>query len=966
MSVFPRFAYPYALILLVLIVPLSIWLGVRIRSLSTPRKYTAIVLRCIILICLIGALAGAELVRTNDRLAVFFLLDRSNSIPEGARVACLDAVREICDIYMTSNDEAGLIAFGDEASIELSVEPALELDEIQSYVDGEQTDIASAIRLAMAAFPQGYMKRIVLFTDGNETQGSTLEEVKLARASGVAVDIVNIEIGGYNEVRLREVSAPSRANADEPFRLRAIVHADQDCEATLRIYQRVSSGKRLLTSKKVTLQEGDNAFQMPQELSTPAFYEYEATIESDSDTVMANNEGRAFTMVHGEPTVLYVDSEPNESTFLEPALLGEGMRVVQKDLGGIPASLAQFQNYDAVVLANVSATDLSSDQIRLLEAMVRDLGIGLVMIGGPESFGAGGYFDSAVERALPINMDVKQRKIMPRGALVLIMHTCEFQDGNVWAREISIAALDVLSSQDLMGALAYDYQTNDSWIFELGIKGDGEIMRRKLNTGNIGDMPSVEPTLKMAYDSLKNCDAAVKRVIMISDGDPARPSNGLLKNLADAKIAVSTICINPHRPNDQRMLHAIADITGGKFYFVTNPNNLPQIFIKEAAVVKRALLYEKPFIPQTAAYSEILRGVTSSGFPTLRGYVVTTPKENATISLLSTEGDPILAQWRYGLGKSVAFTSDVTTRWAGDWVNWDGFNRFWAQAVRWAVRDLSPTTFRVDTQVKDGMGHVKIDAVDDQGRFVNFLRPHGVVSGPPPDFTRGEIDIMQTGPGVYEGRFPVSGRGVYMLNIMYARPDGSEGMMQAGLAMNYSKEYDYNTTNHALLEQLIDLGGGRSLAATANPFQHDLETTPTITSIWQTLVAIAACLFPIEIFVRRVVVNFGAVFVWIAALLRKLPGLKRFMPAPPLRPVPVTGSYAGMSRPSQYMAFTASGAELSTGPGEDGHGPRPAALDARTPDAPAESLESQAPGHSEYTRQLLAAKRRALGRRKKN
>ena len=961
MTVFPRFSEPWALLLL-LFVPLTIWAGTKIRSLGPGRKWFVIMMRSLILSSLIAALAGAEIVRITDRLAVFFLLDRSDSIPEGARTEAAEAVRVMCETFMTTRDEAGVIAFGGEASIELAVAPSMELGEIQSFIDGEQTDVAAAVRLALAAFPQGYMKRIVLLTDGNETQGAALEEVKLAQASGAAVDVIPLEIAGVNEVRLREVVAPARANADEPFKLQVVVKADQDCEATLRVYQRLGSGKRLMQAQPVTLQKGENAFALRQELDTPGFYEYEATIECDSDTVMANNEGRAFSLIHGEPSVLYVDTEPSQSTYLEPALQAEGIRVVRGGLESIPGSLAQFQLYDAVVLANVSATDLTIEQIKSLEAVVRDLGIGLVMIGGSESFGAGGYHDSAVERALPVRMDIKQRKIMPRGALVLVMHTCEIPDGNAWSRDIGIAALNVLSSQDLMGALAYNYPDGDGWVYKLQPVGSKHMMRRALNTPNIGDMPDVQPTLQMAYDALVDADAMVKRVIMTSDGDPAAPSTGLLTKFADAGIPVSTVCVSPHRPNDQQMLRWVADMTGGKFYLVTNPYNLPQIFTKEAAVVKRSLLYEKPFIPLPQHGSELLRGAIEEGFPPLQGYVVTSAKDNATLALVSPQGDPVLAHWRYGLGKSVAFTSDVTTRWAPDWVSWDGFGRFWAQAVRWAVRDLSPSSFRIDTRVRDGMGYVKIDAVDDQGRFVNFLRPRAVVSGPPPDFAQTQVDLLQTGPGIYEARFPVREKGIYMLNMVCTMPDGSERMIPAGLSLNYSKEYEYNTTNRALLEQLVDVSGGNLLTATDNPFQHDLETTPTITPIWQFLVAFSACLFPIEIFTRRVVFSLHPLWAWSAKVLRAVPGVKRLIRPPKQKRGRVTGIYGGMARPSRGRVYTAASTELPAssagrGPGEDDDLAPGLSEHADEPAAPA------APGHSEYTRQLLAAKERALKQR---
>ena len=970
MNVVPRFVFPWALLLLV-IVPISVWMGSKICSLSPMRKWTAIVLRSLILTCLIAALAGTELVRENDKLAVFFLLDRSNSIPEETHLAAAQSVRNTCEELMTYKDEAGVIVFGDEASIELSVGPGMELGQIQSYVSGEQTDLAGAIRLAIAAFPQGYMKRIVIYSDGNETRGSALEEAKLAQAAGVAVDVVPLIIGETNEVRLREVSVPNRVDADEPFRLRVVAHAEQDCEATLRVFQRLKGGKRLLRAQEVTLQEGDNTFLLAQELQTAGFYEYEATIEASADTILANNEGRSFTVIHGEPTVLYVEADPENSTYLEPALKAEGLRVVQATPGNIPTSLAQFQNYDAVVLSNVSSTDLSSDQLKSMEALVRDLGIGLVMIGGPDSFGAGGYLDTPVEKALPVSMDIKQRKILPRGALVLVMHTCEIPNGNAWAREIGLASLNVLASQDLMGMLAYIWdQGGESWVFPLQPVGDKVMMDNRIRAASsaIGDMPAVGPTLGMAYNALMNVDAAVKRIVIISDGDPAAPSLSLVNALANAKISVSTVCIGPHGSSDQAMLQRIAQRTGGQYYFVTNATNLPQIFTKEAAVVKRGILVEEPFEPKPLHDSELTAGVSGNGFPTLQGYVLTTPKDSATIPLVSHEDDPVLAHWRYGLGKSVAYTSDVTKRWAADWIGWEEFNRFWAQTIRWAVREVAPTNFRVETKARDGMGYVKIDAVDEQGRFVNFLRPKGTVTGPPPEFARHELDLMQTGPGIYESTFPLDERGVYMVNLTYAREDGSEGMIPTGLALGYSREYEYNTSNLPLLEQVASVGGGAVLSVSDNPFEHNLEAAATISPVWQLLLVLAACLFPLEIFVRRVVVNFNAVFAGIAALLKKVPAIRRIVPMPALKPAPVTGTY-GSAVPAPQYSYVSEGRETPGSFGiqvtaETRPGPEAASAPGETV-GPIEAAKTEVPGHTEYTQQLLAAKRRAIEREKR-
>lgn len=959
MSVFPRFSFPEALFFLAL-VPWSIWVGVRIRSLSKGRKIVAVLLRSLILVCLTAALAGIEWVKKTDQLAVFFLMDYSNSVPERLRTGTVERIRELCKEFKTEEkDRSGVIVFGEEASIELSAQEKMELGEVKSFVGGEQTDLAAGVRLAAAAFPQGFMRRIVVFTDGNETNGNALEEVKIARASGTEIDVVPLMIGGEQEVRIREVSVANRVNAEEPFQVRVVVYSEQDCEATIRLYQTLREGKRMLNPQKVTLQRGDNTFLLTQELTDPGFYEYEAEVETEADTVKANNEGCAFTVIQGEPTVLYIEGNPTESTYLAPTLQNEGVKVVQRDLGGIPTTLAQFQNYDAIILSDVGATDLSSDQMRSIEAAVKDLGIGLVMIGGENSFGSGGYLDTPIEKALPVDMDLKQRKILPRGALVLLMHTCEIPNGNAWAREIGLASLNVLSSQDMMGAVGYMHQSGDSWIYMLQPVGDRSMMRSRLIQAStqIGDMPAVGPSLELAYKALLGADAAVKRIVMISDGDPQGPNPALLTALAQAKISVSTVCIAPHSGNDQGMLSNIAKTTGGQYYFVTNASNLPQIFTKEAAQVKTGMLIEKPFVPKWFHPSEILSGFSRDSLPTLHGYVATSPKDNATIALVSHEDDPVLAHWRYGLGKSVAFTSDATTRWAGDWVNWEGFGRFWTQTIRWVCRDLSPTDFRVDTKIVDGKGQVRIDAVDEEGRFVNFLRPKGVAVGPAPEFKRSEIDLLQTGPGIYEGTFPVGDQGVYMVNLTYVNQDGSEGMIPTGLAVNYSREYDYNTTNVPLLEQIAAAGGGKVLEGTENPFVHNLEASPAVTPIWQYLALIAACLFPIEVFVRRVVLNFARVNAWFASGLRRIPPLRRYIPVPEFRPGPITGRYVS-------SGYRGQAAEIKTVETPESFG---IVVETDRYESDRKSAKKKASeeivkgdeGTTDYTRQLLAAKKKA-------
>ena len=387
-----------------------------------------------------------------------------------------------------------------------------------------------------------------------------------------------------------------------------------------------------------------------------------------------------------------------------------------------------------------------------------------------------------------------------------------------------------------------------------------------------------------------------------------------------------------------------------------NPNNLPQIFTKEASIVKRGLLIEEPFTPALHHDSELLLGLANNPFPDLLGYVVTTAKDSATLPLVSHEDDPVLAHWRYGLGKSVAFTSDVTSRWAVNWLGWEGFDRFWVQTVRWATREITPTNFQVDTWIEGGKGHIKVDAMDSDGNFINFLQPRGVVTGPGPEYKQTNVALQQTEPGIYESSFPVNDNGVYMMNLMYTQEDGTTGSIPSGLALSYSPEYNYTTTNVPLLEQLAYVNGNTLQESTFNPFMHDMVATPFIKPLWDYLLLIAICLFPFEIFMRRVLIPWGLLWDEIRTALRKVPGIQRLVSKPTLRAQPVTGTIATGSTPRRDFSGAATLYDESAD-AEKGDSPatEPASAASSTDTEPAPQEEAK----SAYTQKLLDAKERA-------
>lgn len=849
-----QFLQPWTLLLLLLL-PWVIYQARGVRVLSPFRRRLAIALRLLLVTLVVLALSEPQWLREGRGLAVYFLLDRSESVPVEQR--------EFAETYIAEqlqkkedDDRAGLILFGKDAVIETAAKEVISVHGLRSVVDARGTDVAGSIRLAMAAFPSDFSKRIVVLTDGNQTEGDAEAEARRAASKGIEVSVVPLKYVHEQEILVREVSLPMRVRTDEPFDVKVLVESHYTGPATLRLY----GDGQVLTEQRVNLQDGLNAFVVAQETDVGGFHSYDAVVEAAADRRPDNNRATGFVVIRGVPRVLALDGVGGkDSEYFASALRAEGIGVEVRGMGNIPGSLAEFEAFDVIALINFSATNFSHDQMLMIESAVRDFGTGLLMIGGENSFGSGGYLNTPVERALPVSMDIKQRKILPSGALVIIMHTLEIGVGNFGAQQIALAALEVLSPEDYMGYLKYG-QGGEGWLFptsgvleKVGDKSYQRKLLRNLSWQDMGDMPSFDTTLTMAHKALVNVPANVKHIVIISDGDPQQPSQALATKIKDAGITISTVCANEHKLRDIAMMKRLAQWGGGEAYYVTNNAELPRIFAKEATVVKRGMLVEEPFIPQVVRSHEALLGFTS-GFPELLGYVIATPKPAGTICMSTHQDDPLLATWRYGVGKAVAWTSDAAPRWGQQWLDWEGYVRFWTQMVRWLLPENQNDNVQVSSTIEGDRAHIVIDAVDDDGLFMNNLSFQG--KSVDPSIGAKEFELRQTAPGRYEGDFKVDDPGSHMVSLQFSDGDAFEGQITTGLAVPFSPEQTTTTHNERIVSKVAELGGGKTLGLQDNVFDHNLPLSQQPQPLWPYLLAAALILFFLDIAQRRIAVEF--------------------------------------------------------------------------------------------------------------
>lgn len=856
-----QFTHPYWLLLALPALAWVFWLAWKTDvQITSWRRWTALGLRAVICLSLVLALAGLQWLLPVEGMNVFFVLDRSDSIPSHQQDAAKSLVNRMAG-QKKKEDKAGVIIFGTDASIDRMPNAAIDLEKVEAVVDTQRSDLASAIRLGTAAFEETGQKRLVLMSDGNENIGDAMAAVAGARSQGATVDVVPLGVTRGNDVFVQKVQVPAKLKKGQPFEAKIFVQADQAQKATVRLYR----NEQFLGEQTVQLDAGKNLFSFPQTLPDQGFFNYDVRVDAVGDSLPQNNRAAAFASVKGDPRVLLISGEPDQDETLAAALRSARLEVKVVGLGGLPNSLAEMDSYDAIFISNLSAGDLGRDTMSLLEAAVRDFGVGLVCIGGENSYAAGGYRNTPLETTLPVSMELDSKKVLPPGAVVLVMHGMEFANGNQVARDCALGVLGALGPADELGVILWD--GTDKWVHDLQKVGDRSAAGRAIAGMNQGDLGSFQGVLEESHAALKRSKASLKHIIVFSDGDPAAPSTELMQKMVGDRITVSTVLIAGH-VGPQTMI-SIAEQGRGRFYNVTSPAMLPQIFIKETAVILKSAIYEEPFKPQLRSASEVTRGIAIAEYPQLLGYVATSLKPRAETPLLTHKGDPLLAHWQYGLGRAVAFTSDARAKWGKNWLGWERYRQFWSQIAQWSLRRLENADFTSEVVVDKGEGVINVEALDEKGNYRNFLNLQATVVSPKGE--RMAVRLEQTGPGHYEAKFPTKEVGGYLLNLMQVENGQAVAGQVVGASVNFSPEFAAGEPNVNLLRRIAETGGGRLLdpgKPDNNPFTHDRTKTARPLDLWEWLLKLAVILFMFDVGVRRIDLD-RAEWLKLTALVRK-------------------------------------------------------------------------------------------------
>ena len=871
------------------------WFG----AMSRARRWSAIVTRSILLALLAALLAGASAVRTVDHMAVIAIVDVSGSVRRYAgltmdevRLEAFDAVRDFLRDAVGErgpDDLLGIVAFDGKAAALLAPTRVDALDRSLDVTVQEGTNIADAIRLAAAMIPPDAAGRLLLFSDGNETAGDAMAiaaELAGRAATGrgmLPIDVVPLAYAVTNETMVEFLDVPPTAAAESVVPVRIGLFSTQGATGTLRLLREgvpMPLGDGEATARRMTLPAGRTVLTLSVKLEPGKLHRFEAIFEPDrevdefgtttalrGDQSLENNGAEAFTITPGRGSILILDgvgggAESGPGATLARTLRRADLDVTLAPAEGMPPDMLQLQRYDLVILQNVPVEALDERSQRTLVEYVTDMGGGLVMVGGPDSFGAGGWHGSTLEPILPVRLDLPEQVVIPEAAIMFILDSSGSMNRSVMgsirtqqeiANESAAMAVKSLDPKDLVGVI--EFNSLHRTVVPLEPNRRPEATAARIRSIAPGGGTVIGPALRAAGEALNGVDARVKHIILLSDGQATDSEElaAIAESLASDGIMISTISVGNQA--DDRTMRAIADKGNGSFYPVISPNILPKIFLRAVRIVRSPMIRQTPFdVVMLPTGSPLTAGLGQP--PRLGGMVLTQSRRDPTITyaMIADSGEPVLAHWNVGLGQVAAFTSDAH-EWAARWLDWPGYTDMWTRIARVVARPPSSRDVELRTAVNDGELTVTVDMFDSAGRPLDGAAIPVSVFTPGGDVVA--VTLSQTAPGRYEWTGSATQTGNY---VVIARPTHggvARTPVIGGASVAAGAEYRALSSNIALLEQLAQTTGGRRLTLDvgrmANLFDRmGIEPVRARTPIWRMLLAWTIVVLLLDVGTRRI------------------------------------------------------------------------------------------------------------------
>ncbi|HEY3451334.1 MAG TPA: VWA domain-containing protein [Myxococcales bacterium] len=671
---------------LLLAIPLAL-LVFKLGRIPAPASY----LRWALVPIVTLALARPVFDRGGDQIDLVLVVDRSRSMPQGSDAAA-EEILGYAESRRAAGQRVGIVTFGREARVERAPSSDARFSGFQRPVDGEASDLASALHAAEQLMPESRSARVLVLSDGRATGGDPMAAARRLALRGVPIDFrLLARQEAKADVAVLDLEAPTSLTSGEAFHLTATVRAASPGTAA---YTLVRNGSPIGRGK-LELAGGEQRVTFRDRLEKPGLVDYRLEVEGAGDTVPENDTGRAVVRVGGPQRVLLMRADGKPGA-LAQTLRADGLQV--QVVAPTFASLDALEGVSAVVLENVPAQALGEPAMRVLDLFVRERGGGLVVTGGPQSFGQGGYFRSALEDLLPVSMELRKEQRRTPVALVVAMDrsgsmsmtTPEGRQKIAVAAEGVVGALTLLAEGDEAAVWVVDERAHEIVPLTPIEKGLdlGKVATIQSEGGGIYIYEALEAAGLQAMQS----DKPVKHVLLFADADDSEEPRDYVKLIGDLRakgVTVSVIGLGTPADHDAALLVDVAQRGGGRMYFAETAYALPRLFAQETIEIARAAYVSDP-TPLTVSGDLAMLGPVQavlSQAPTVGGYNVTYLRPGAGVAYRTGDDNkaPALSLWQRGLGRVAAFAAEVDGPKAAPLVSWPAYRALFGKVVRWSL-----------------------------------------------------------------------------------------------------------------------------------------------------------------------------------------------------------------------------------------------------------------------------------------
>jgi hypothetical protein len=417
------------------------------------------------------------------------------------------------------------------------------------------------------------------------------------------------------------------------------------------------------------------------------------------------------------------------------------------------------------------------------------------------------------------------------------------------AKIAAFSSIEMLNPIDSVGIVTFD--TAFDWTVPLTPANERRIIAENLSRIVEGGGTDLYPALVDVQRILNSITSGRKHVIVLSDGETEEADfRRLIRSMSTAGISISTVSIG--QGANISLMKSIAEWGNGRAYYTDDPNKIPKIFTSETKIISKKAIMEKTLQPDIKLSAKMLQGLFNERLPAIYGQVVTYPKPASNL-LIETELGPLLAAWRYGLGRSVAYTSDLSNRWGKDWITWKHFGKFASQMVKWAQRRESGRQFIAAVDGRSKKRNFRVDVINDQNRFVNYLKLNAHVLLP--SGRELTFSMEQSAPGRYVGTFPAEEIAAYYFSVYNRSGDLAEMPRTFGFGIPYTEEFKTTDVNEKLLKDLASATRGRILSidhVPADLFHDSSGSKESDTTIWPYLIMVFLLLLVADVAARKI------------------------------------------------------------------------------------------------------------------